>query len=148
MKKVVWAIAILGIIGLGVSAYSYLHNQGAASGEFCSIGDTFNCDIVNKGPYGKIGGIPVSVFGIFGYSLMAIAAFLKLRNADDKGMTNLLFVMATGGFAFSLYLTGIEAFVLHTYCMLCLTSQALMLFLFIFATKLWYNENKQLFAKK
>lgn len=124
-------LILLAILGFAVSAYSFFHNAGLASGEFCTIGETFNCDVVNKGPYSQIAGIPVALMGMIGYVFMALAAFLKWREPDNKRLTLFLLVLTGGGLLFSLYLSGIEAFVLKTWCLLCLTSQTLILALFV-----------------
>ena len=123
-KRIVTALFILSLIGFGISMYSLLHNQGFASGEFCTIGETLDCDVVNKGPYSVIMGIPVSLIGVIGYLFLAVAAGMKLKNPTDKSLTAFLTLASIGGFLFALYLSGIEAFILETWCLLCLTSQA------------------------
>jgi len=141
MRKLRFAIFVLALLGLVVSSYSYLHNQNFTSGEFCSIGETFNCDVVNKGPYGKIGGIPVSAIGMIGYGFVLLAASMKLRKPKDVSLTKFIGLASGTGLLFSFYLTGVEAFILETYCLLCLTSQAIILVLFILVAKLWYTES-------
>ncbi len=143
MRKWLWAIIILSIVGLAVASYSFFHNQGLASGEFCAIGDTFDCDVVNKGPYSKIFGIPVSLIGIVGYAFLGAAAYLKMRDLKDGLTTMFLLGSAAVGFGFTLYLTSLEAFVLETWCLLCLTSQAIMALIFFAVLGLWYTERKQ-----
>ena len=143
MKKWLIAIIILACAGLVVASYSFLHNQGFASGEFCSIGETFNCDVVNKGPYSKIFGIPVSLIGVLGYAFLAGASPLQLLDSKDKMVTLFLVGGAAIGFGFKLYLTSLEAFVLETWFLLCLTSQSIMGLIFFSALGLWYTESKQ-----
>lgn len=123
-KKIAITLLTLSFLGLGVSVYSLLHNQGFASGEFCTIGEELNCDVVNKGPYSVIMGVPVSLIGVIGYLFLAVAAGMKLKNPADKSLTRFLTLASIGGFLFALYLSGIEAFILETWCLLCLTSQA------------------------
>lgn len=141
-KKLLVIILLLSIAGLIVALYSFFHNQGFASGEFCSIGDTFDCDIVNKGPYSKLFGIPVALIGILGYIFLGAAAAMKLKDKKDKMLTAFLVFGSSIGFGFTLYLTGLEAFVLHTWCLLCLTSQAIMALIFFLTFAIWYNERK------
>ncbi len=126
-KKRTLVILFLSLVGLAVSVYSLLHNQGFASGEFCTIGETLNCDIVNKGPFSQIAGVPVSFIGVLGYLFLSMAAAMKMAHPQDKGLTKFLLLSSVAGFLFSLYLTGLEAFVLHAWCLLCLTSQFLIL---------------------
>lgn len=131
---------VIAAIGLVVATYSFFHNQGFASGEFCKVGETFDCDVVNKGPYSKIFGVPVSLIGILGYAFLFAAAWLKRREPKDRLLTAFLVGPATLGFGFTLYLTGLEAFVLQTWCLLCLTSQALMALIFFCTLGVWYTE--------
>lgn len=124
------AMVVLSAFGVIISGYSLLQKQGLASGSFCTINATFDCDVVNKGPYGSLFGVPVSLIGVVGYGLLLIGSVMHLRSLSDRLLSGFLLVSSTGGLGFALYLTGIEAFVLDTYCLLCLTSQALILGLF------------------
>ena len=141
-KQIISTLFVLSLLGLGVSIYSLLHNQGFASGEFCTIGEELNCDVVNKGPYSIMFGIPVSLVGVIGYLFLAVAAAMKLKNPQDKSLTKFLTLASIGGFLFALYLSGIEAFILETWCLLCLVSQATILTIAIFSVLLTVNEHK------
>lgn len=143
MKKWLIAIMILSAAGLVVASYSFFHNQGFASGEFCAIGETFDCDVVNKGPYSKIFGIPVALLGMIGYLFFGGAAYLKYRDPKDKMLTYFLVLSTTMGFGFTLYLSALEAFVLHAWCLLCLTSQLIMALVFAGVMGVWYTERKK-----
>ncbi len=131
MKKIARTILAFSIIGLLISIYSFLHNQGFAPGEFCTLSDTVNCDIVNKGPFSQIFGVPVSLIGVIGYLFLAIASCMKIREPQDRGITTFLLLASFSGLLFSLYLSSLEAFILHAWCVLCLSSQLLILAIFI-----------------
>lgn len=139
-KHVLHLIMLAAAIGLAVSAYAFLHNRGFSSGSFCTIGDSFNCDVVNKGPYSVMFGVPVALVGVAGYLFLLAAAALKRRDMEDRTLTKLLVLGAAGGTAFALYLTGIEAFVLKSYCLLCLTSQAAILLVLALSVALLRQE--------
>ncbi len=141
-KRLLQIIMAFSVIGLVIAVYSLLHNSGITSGEFCTIGDKLNCDVVNKGPYSKFFGIPVALIGILGYLFLLIAAGMKYREPGDTQLSLFLLLASLGGLAFSLYLTGIEAFVLDTWCLLCLTSQAMILVITAAAVKIRYLETK------
>ncbi|MBI4437720.1 hypothetical protein HY631_02100 [Candidatus Uhrbacteria bacterium] len=143
-KRLTITILALALAGMAVSLYSLLHNQGFASGEFCTIGEALNCDVVNKGPYSVIFGIPVSLIGVLGYLFLAAAAAIKLSHPSDKSLTKVLFFACLGGLLFSLYLSGLEAFILTTWCLLCLTSQLLILLLSLFTFWLMRLERQPL----
>lgn len=139
-----WVALLVAVGGIAVSVLSYAHNQSVVSGEFCTIGEDFNCDIVNRGPYSKIAGFPVSLIGVLGYSFLVLATILKLRTPSDRQLTLVMLAASAGAMAFSLYLTSLEAFVLHTWCVLCLTSQTLIAIFFVISGTLVYGERKQI----
>lgn len=117
-------IVALSLVGFGISAYSFAHHASFVSGAFCNLNESFSCDIVNRGPYSELYGVPVALIGMIGYAFLAVAAIVSLRRPDDVSARTFLLLAAGGGLAFSAYLTGVEAFVLKTWCLLCLTSQA------------------------
>lgn len=131
MKRAMQISIGLSVIGIVLSTYSLLHATGITSGEFCQLGETFNCDVVNKGPYAKVFGVPVSVIGIFGYVFLAIVGLVRYAHPWDRGVARLLFFSSFGGLLFSLYLSGIEAFVLRSWCVVCLGSQIIILCIFL-----------------
>ena len=127
MKKLSIAVFILSLLGVAISSYSLsLHTQDSST--FCNISATFNCDIVNKGVYSEIGGIPVALFGIIGYAVLAVGSLLMTRK---KVWFTLTLIAGLIGFVFALYLTSIEVFTLKTYCIVCLSSQAVILLIMI-----------------
>jgi len=128
-------IIILSLIGVAISLYALFHNAGFASGKFCSLNSTFDCDIVNKGPYSQIVGIPVSLIGVIGYVFLAIGAFISLRNPTDRSMAKFVLLASIGGLLFSFYLTGIEFAVLRVWCLICVSSQIIILL--IFGLSIW-----------
>jgi uncharacterized membrane protein len=85
---------------------------------------TFSCDTVNKSQYAELAGIPVALVGLGGYALLALLSWLNLRGKD---FVKDIVVFSVLGFLFSLYLTYIEAYVLFTWCPVCLASQAVIL---------------------
>lgn len=128
-------ILFFALIGTSVSVYALFHNVGFASGAFCSLNETFDCDIVNKGPYSQIAGIPVALIGVIGYLFIFISALVQLYKPKDKSIAQFLLLASIGGLLFSFYLTGIEFAILKTWCLLCITSQVSILIIFSFS--LW-----------
>jgi vitamin-K-epoxide reductase (warfarin-sensitive) len=118
-RPIFLTIAIVALAGVVVSSVSLYHHYGKDKTTYCDFGENFNCDIVNRSPYASVLGIPVALIGILGYlSLLALATFYR-EKAETPGM---LLLAATLGLGFALYLTYIEAFVLGTWCILCLSS--------------------------
>jgi uncharacterized membrane protein len=114
-------IGIFTPIGLAASIESLLAHYDVVSSGFCTFSATFNCDVVNKSAYAEILGIPVAALGLAAYLLFGFALLWLWHHPNDRLLTFAL-ALAVGGLTFSLYLTYIEAFVLYTWCIVCLTS--------------------------
>lgn len=124
--KLISLIAVAALVGIIVSIYSTLEHYELAPSDICTIGETFNCDVVNGSAYSKIFGIPVAILGVLAYLALFAGIMIYDRNKSEK-LFQLLMMLGAGGLIFSLYLTSIEAFVLYTWCLLCLASQAAIL---------------------
>jgi uncharacterized membrane protein len=121
VSKLAWTIALLALAGIAVSSVSLAHHYADDSeSSFCAVDETFNCDLVNKSIYARLFGVPVALIGMVGYAALLALAFVRSRWGR-----RLLALAALGGLGFALYLTYIEAFILGVYCLLCLTSLAL-----------------------
>jgi len=116
------AIAILALAGMVISVVSLQRHYAKSATAFCEVGEKFNCDIVNRSEYSSLMGIPVAGIGIVGYGvLFALATVYRARVETPLR----LLVAALAGLAFALYLTYVEGHVLETWCILCLSSLAL-----------------------
>jgi uncharacterized membrane protein len=114
-------IALLAIAGIAVSSVSLYHHYGASKTTYCDFGENFNCDIVNRSTYSTVLGIPDALIGILGYAaLLALATIYRTKIETPL----VLLIASAAGLGFALYLTYIEAFVLATWCILCLSSLA------------------------
>ncbi len=120
--RILSAIALLAVAGAAVSSVSLYHHYNTSPSSFCDFGATFNCDMVNRSIYSVVFGIPVALIGILGYGVLLVLAALYRAKAEISLM---LLVAALAGLGFALYLTYVEAFVLAVWCILCLSSLAL-----------------------
>lgn len=124
------AIAIFSCAGMVVSAVSLQRHYARSATRFCEFGQQFNCDIVNRSEYSSVAGIPVAGIGVAGYgALLIMSAFAGRRRETPLR----LLIVAAVGLAFALYLTYIEAYVLTTWCILCLSSLALIFLITVLA---------------
>jgi vitamin-K-epoxide reductase (warfarin-sensitive) len=124
------AIAVLALTGVIVSAFSLQRHYAKSATEFCDFAQRFSCDIVNRSEQSSIAGIPVAGIGVAGYgALLFLATFGRSRPQAP----NRLLGAAIAGLAFALYLTYVEAYVLETWCILCLTSLAVIILIALFA---------------
>jgi vitamin-K-epoxide reductase (warfarin-sensitive) len=121
-RSLLVGIAILSLAGMIVSSISLERHYAKSATAYCEFGEKFNCDIVNRSEYSSVAGIPVSLIGVAGYGLLLTLSTLCRSRPETP--TRLL-MAAAGGLVFALYLTYIEAYVLTAWCILCLTSLAL-----------------------
>jgi vitamin-K-epoxide reductase (warfarin-sensitive) len=123
-------IAILALAGMAVSAVSLQRHYAKSATTFCDFSQQFNCDIVNRSEYSTIVGIPVAGIGVAGYAvLFLLSTFWRSRQDAPVG----LLVAAMAGLAFAAYLTYVEAYVLDTWCILCVSSQVLIFLIALLA---------------
>lgn len=113
------AIAVLAVAGIILSSVSLERHYAKSATSYCDFGERFNCDIVNRSEYSSIMGIPVAGIGLAGYGLLLVLSTFNRRRAETPAW---LLAAAVAGLAFALYLTYIEAYVLETWCILCLSS--------------------------
>jgi len=115
----------LTLAGIAIAAYlTYVHYEGLSP--VCTTG---GCERVQASSYSEIGPIPVALLGLIGYVLILVSLFVR----GDVGRA-LTFMLTLSGFAFSLYLTYLEVFVIDAICQWCLASAVVMAALFVTAT--------------
>ncbi len=116
------------VVGLGISsylAYIYIFSLPLP----CS---NSGCEIVRYSKYSRIFSVPVPVYGMLYYlsvlSLVIISIVYKLKYSC-------LFVrfLTFTGFAFSLYFTFLELFVIKAICNWCVASAIVSTLLFVIA---------------
>jgi vitamin-K-epoxide reductase (warfarin-sensitive) len=115
-------IALLSVAGIAVSSISLYHHYGSSKTSFCDFGNSFNCDMVNRSIYSSLAGVPVALLGVLGYATLLFLSSAYKGKAETPAM---LLITALIGLCFALYLTYIEAFVLASWCVLCLSSLAI-----------------------
>ncbi|HET6831135.1 MAG TPA: vitamin K epoxide reductase family protein [Solirubrobacterales bacterium] len=116
---------VLTLAGIAIAGYlTYVHYEGLSP--VCTTG---GCERVQASSYSEIGPIPVALLGLLGY--VAILASLAVRGDFARAAT---FMLALIGFAFSLYLTYLELFVIDAICQWCVASAVVMAALLVVAT--------------
>ncbi len=122
-----YVIAALGIAGIGVSFLALAARYAAPVPQIDVLrsASNWNSAYVNQSPYAEVHGVPVAVLGIAGYALLVVLALLRRR---------LLTVYTAGiGIAYALYLTNIEAHVLHVWCVYYVSSLILIILIVFLA---------------
>ncbi|HET7100951.1 MAG TPA: vitamin K epoxide reductase family protein, partial [Terriglobia bacterium] len=123
---------VLSLAGLFDSVYLLWEYTSPAHPMVCMGG---GCDAVRASAYANLGGLPVPLFGVFMYAFLVLMLFLyPLLPPAFVRLTQYIVVLISGaGFLFSVYLTGIEAFVLHSWCVWCVVSALLVTGIFLLA---------------
>lgn len=123
------AISVIALAGLFISLYLLLYSLGVYGELMCGTG---GCETVQTSSYARFTGIPVAGWGVAWYGLVVLVALMGVqgRFADEKWPDRWLLVLATLGLAFSVYLTGVELFVLHAICQWCVVSAVLTVAIF------------------
>ena len=131
--------AVLALIGLLMSVYLTLWRYGFMGPLQCGTG---GCEVVQTSVWASLLGVPVAAIGVGGYAaLLAVALWgVSPAGADRRAPTTWLLVLATGGVAFSAYLTWLEAFVIEAWCRWCLASAAIILAIFVTAVVGWRGQ--------
>ena len=114
-RSLLVGIAILSLAGMIVSSISLERHYAKSATAYCEFGEKFNCDIVNRSEYSSRS---------WTRTVADTVTLSTLCRSRPETPTRLL-MAAAGGLVFALYLTYIEAYVLTAWCILCLTSLAL-----------------------
>ncbi len=139
-QRLMSAAAILAVCGIAISSVSLQHHYATSKTAYCDIGEAFNCDIVNRSEYSSVFGVPVALIGMLGYAALAGLATVYRERRETPAI---LFGAAAAGLAFALYLTYIEARVLGVWCILCLSSLALITMTTMLAALIWWKRERR-----
>jgi uncharacterized membrane protein len=128
-------IAVAGLadaVYLSISHYRVYTDIGYRS--FCAVSKSINCDTVSQSVYSILFGVPVPVWGMFGYafflSLLILAGFQK----DPKSQIwPTLFWVAWFFSIYSIVLAAISSFLIHSYCLMCIVSYMINFMLMYYA---------------
>ena len=118
------SIAFVAALGVGVATYITIADSGG--GAPACIAGSSGCQTVADSSYSHVAGVNIAVFGIVGYILLLATAFFASDLARFGG-----FVVALGGFGYSVFLTYVELFKIEAICQWCVASAVLMTILFL-----------------
>jgi len=113
--------AVLTLAGIGIAGYLTTVHYADQPIVCSSIGD---CELVNQSKYASLAGVPVALLGGLAYvSMLALIAGAWLRRSAT--LLAAAWGIALAGFAFSMYLTYVELFVLDAICIYCVGSASI-----------------------
>ncbi|HKR55111.1 MAG TPA: vitamin K epoxide reductase family protein [Gemmatimonadales bacterium] len=126
------AIAVLALVGIAIATYLWLHAIGVVGALKCGTG---GCEIVQASSYAHLFGVPVAFYGVVGYVALFGISIVGSQPAmvSRAWPTRVLLGISGAAFLFTLYLTSLEAFVIHAWCRWCLASAAVITAIFVTA---------------
>ena len=112
---------VLSLVGLFISLYLLWVYTSPLHPLVC-LGT--GCDTVRASPYAHVMGYPMPLFGALMYAVVALLVFAEplVASWTLRGIHFLVLAILSVAFLFSVYLTGLEAFVIHAWCEWCVTS--------------------------
>jgi len=110
---------------LGLAVAAYIAIAEADGGAAACLAGGGGCETVAASSHSELAGVSVALLGVLGYLLLLGAALLRGDGARMAG-----FGLGLVGFAYSVYLTYLELFVIEAICQWCVVSAVLMTVLF------------------
>jgi uncharacterized membrane protein len=125
-------LVVAALLGIIVAGYLTLHRYGFIGTLQCSV--LGGCETVQASAYAFFPprhlvswGIPVALIGLLGYAVLFVIALVGLQpgHIRSRRVARSLFVLSGAAFAFSLWLTWVEAAILEAWCQWCIISAIL-----------------------
>lgn len=127
MQIIVLIATLLGLMDAGYLSIVKLMNAAP----YCTPG-LGDCLTVSLSQWAYLAGIPIAYLGFLTYAaILFLVLFGKKIKFLEPHLPYLMFFISLIGFLFSIYLTYIEAFVLHAFCQWCVLSAILMTVIFV-----------------
>ena len=136
VNRLLFVVALLGVL----TTVHLNIQQGRGFDRGClgfsapeTVEATFDCEAVTSSAAGQVGGVSNAILGFIFYVVVAGISMgvAATAGAKRKRLQQLRFVLISGGFLYSLYLSYVQYFVVEELCMLCLISAALVSLLFL-----------------
>jgi uncharacterized membrane protein/thiol-disulfide isomerase/thioredoxin len=123
-----WVLPALAGVGTAIALYLAFVEVTGIEAVCGPVGD---CNRVQLSPYASLAGVPIGVLGVAGYLL--IGGLWVVGRAHPR-IHLLVWGLAAGGVAFSVYLTFLEPFVIGATCVWCINSALAMTLILMAAT--------------
>jgi uncharacterized membrane protein len=122
-------IAVLSLVGFFVAFYLLAHHLGWVGSLICGVGD---CAAVQASKWSSVGPVPTSAIGMVGYVALMAVSIVGLQPAyiSAAWVGGSLLVFSALALAYSVFLTYLEAYVIHAWCQWCVTSAILVVVIF------------------
>ena len=142
-------LMVLAVLAMFDSLYlTFVHY--AKSGGWCDALVKSSCDVVNKGPYAEVFGIPIAVYAFFTFLIICILTWYikvgkKIESWDIDPLRGIqIITLLLGiGFVTGMILVYVQMVVLHRYCFFCLVLDGLIVSSVIVAIGLYRTMKKE-----
>jgi len=119
-------------IYLFISHYRVHTDMGYRS--FCAVTQSLNCDTVSQSPYSILLGIPVPLWGIYGYAFLSLLLFYAWdKQASPKRMWASIVTIALVFSLMSVFFALISTYYIRSYCIMCIATYAVNLLVLFFS---------------
>jgi protein-disulfide isomerase len=141
-------LVVLALDGALSLVFFYIHAQLRATHgaytSFCNVSDRINCDAVLGSPYAELLGVSVATWALLTYLLLgALVVWRRRASEPARARATLLLVgIAAWTVAFSLYMAAVAAFVIGTFCLLCIAMYVLNAIVAVLAWRLARAESR------
>lgn len=125
------AIFALGAFGFWVAWYISKHKKPEQRPLVCPL--KFDCDTVVHSDYSKFLGIHVEKLGMIYYGFLAVSysILIFMPHSLPNAVVGILSVLSLVAFLFSLYLIGVQTFILRKGCFWCFVSAFICIVIFL-----------------
>jgi uncharacterized membrane protein/protein-disulfide isomerase len=126
--------ALVGLAASAAAAYTHYHLlYDPTYRSFCDVSERISCTQVYLSRFSTVRGIPVALFGGIWFVVAALLSFggLQARDTVRESVPGYLFVLSTMALAVILYLGYASFVLLKAVCLLCLTTYAAVIGLFL-----------------
>ncbi len=133
-RTLLFWLTLIGLAAMVGSAYvSYRLAADAAFISPCDVNATVSCTEAYQSIYAHIWGVPVSVLGVcwFAAILLLQVTARTVGVPQQENVPGYLFVLSVPALAFALYLAYAAFFILHTVCLLCVTTDLSIVGIFV-----------------
>ena len=143
--RVSWPHLALCALGFATAAYALIEHLRLKAGESsgCGFTETIDCAPVLTSKYAEFMHIPLGVWGMLFFALMALTATWKETSSgaktEERRARGIQLAFATVGFATSVLLILISKVKLGVYCPICLSTHAVTTTLFFVSLWLYFR---------
>ena len=132
-------IFLLATAGFSIAYYIRSHKTKQTV-LVCPIG--LDCHGVIHSDYSKFFGIPVELAGMIYYAFIALLylVFMFTPSAVFQAVSLFVALISTAAFIFSVYLIGVQIFVLKKGCSWCIISAAICFFIFLLTLGMYLTQ--------